>query len=842
MVWGRLGHREGGPRLLPSSKVSGHRPILSHLALFYGAYVIAGGLGQGFTVIPGVSITFWPPAGIFAATLLLTARSMWLWWIAVGCFAELTCNALWFHNPAVLASVYFGANALEAVAAAWLVQRYTTAPFRLDSLREVAAFVGLATGIAPLIGASIIATTDALIGKHEFWTALSLVWLGDGTGLLVSTPLALVTVETWRKRKWMSPRRMLEAMFFGVILIAGAALALRGYLPTIYATLPPLLWTSARFQLRGAACALALLTLVTSTFTVTGHGEIASEIALPHEKIIALQAFLAISAVSALVVAALSVQYHHALRAAKTLNAELGSRIAERTATLARQKKLTESVVELVPVCLAVVRSTDLCYQLANPAYRSLFPGREIVGLTMAELWPQARRTFIERCRGVAATGQPHRVSDELSMFGSSLETSIPGRYFSWSIHRTELPDAEPSLLIAGWETTSRVLAEKALHLADRRKDEFLATLAHELRNPLAPVRNAVHVLRLAGVPQAKADWARDLLDRQVQAMTRLIDDLMDLSRINQGKISLRRQPIELEHVVNEAIEATRGLMEKMEHSLVVTLPPHPMTMEADSTRLVQVLSNLLNNASKYTELGGTIELLARVEDNKLVIIVRDNGIGIPPDRLPTIFDMFSQVEGALSRARGGLGIGLNLVKRIVEMHGGWVRAHSEGPGKGSAFAVHLPLQPRPVVYVPAIRSSTSQPSTLGLRVLVVDDNVDAAESLAAVLLASGNIVHTVHDGNSALDAARQIRPQVILCDIGLPGINGYEVCRQVRGEPWAKNITLIAITGWGQEADRQRSWAAGFDEHLVKPVDPQALSELLSVRNVPHAEPEKCG
>ena len=363
----------------------------------------------------------------------------------------------------------------------------------------------------------------------------------------------------------------------------------------------------------------------------------------------------------------------------------------------------------------------------------------------------------------------------------------------------------------------------------DRRKDEFLATLAHELRNPLAPVRMAVEVLRMKGPAIPELQWARDVIDRQTQAMTRLIDDLMDVSRINQGKLELQREQVELEKIVQGAVETSRPLIEKMGHELTVTLPPGPVIVNADLTRLAQVILNLLNNAAKYTERGGRIELRAELQGSDVMVSVTDTGIGIPADKLPTLFEMFSQVEGALSRSQGGLGIGLCLVKRLVEMHGGSIEAKSGGLGQGSEFVVRLPIVVERTYPRPASHDGDKAKSTSDLRILVVDDNRDAAESLAMLLKFMGNNVHTAHDGEEAVAAAGKFRPDVVLCDIGLPKLNGYQACRQMKEQAWDKKMILIAVTGWGNDDDRRRSEEAGFDHHMVKPVDPQALMKLLA-------------
>jgi PAS domain S-box-containing protein len=382
-------------------------------------------------------------------------------------------------------------------------------------------------------------------------------------------------------------------------------------------------------------------------------------------------------------------------------------------------------------------------------------------------------------------------------------------------------------------EDTLRGLAAD-LSEADRRKNEFLAMLAHELRNPLAPISNAARALRMRGRDGDAVRSASEMLERQVSQMARLVDDLLDMSRITRGKIELRRERIELAVIIDQAIEAARPLCRSMNHELTVELPPEPIHMDADPTRVAQVVGNLLNNGCKFTDKGGHIWLTVAREGEHAVIRVRDNGIGIAAAQLPRVFEMFEQVDTSLERSRDGLGIGLTLVKTLVEMHGGTVEARSEGIGRGSEFIVRLPI----VVETAKTESATTatQPeAVVGRRVLIVDDNVDGAESLAMLLELAGHMTQKAHDGLEALDAAEQFRPDAILLDIGLPLLNGYEVCHRIRQEPWGKEIVLVALTGWGQEEDRHRSREAGFNAHMVKPVNHDGLLKLLAA--VPSTE-----
>lgn len=385
-------------------------------------------------------------------------------------------------------------------------------------------------------------------------------------------------------------------------------------------------------------------------------------------------------------------------------------------------------------------------------------------------------------------------------------------------------------------DITERKRFEEALKEADRRKDEFLAILAHELRNPLAPVRNAVDLLRLAGDDPAVMDDVRKIIERQIGHMVHLIDDLMDISRVTSGKIKLHKERVELVTAVQSAVEEMRPLIEASAHELTITLPPQVVVLDADPTRLAQIFSNLLANAAKYTDKGGHIWLTADQHDGEVVVSVRDTGIGIETEHLPYIFEMFSQATPALERSQGGLGIGLALVRGLVELHGGAVEAHSNGHGMGSEFIVRLPiLEGRIERPTDGLGKGSSLPqSGIKRRILVVDDNVDSATSLAMLLRHMGHEIETAHDGLEAVQAAAAFRPQVILLDIGLPKMNGYEAAKRIREQSSGEKIAIIALTGWGQEKDKQMAFDAGFDHHMTKPVEHAALQRLLALTPPP--------
>jgi len=384
-------------------------------------------------------------------------------------------------------------------------------------------------------------------------------------------------------------------------------------------------------------------------------------------------------------------------------------------------------------------------------------------------------------------------------------------------------------LAATGTDVTERRRMEDALREQDRRKDEFLALLAHELRNPLAPLRNGLQVMRLAEGDANAVARARGMMDRQLGHMVRLIDDLLDVSRINSNKMELRRSRVPLADVVGGAVETSRPTIEAAGHELTVSLPPEPVWLDADLTRLAQVFGNLLTNSAKYTERGGRIWLTAAREGGRASVVVRDTGIGIPAYALPNIFDMFSQVDRSIERSTGGLGIGLALVKGLVEMHGGTVEAASAGQGKGSTFTVSLPVLEEGTESPPeAAVDDGRRASGTKRRMLVVDDNRDSATSMAMMLRLLGDEVRTAHDGVEAVEAAEAFRPQVVLMDVGMPRLNGYDATRRIREQPWGRSVVIVALTGWGQDGDRTQSREAGCDGHLVKPVNLRDLEKLL--------------
>ena len=402
----------------------------------------------------------------------------------------------------------------------------------------------------------------------------------------------------------------------------------------------------------------------------------------------------------------------------------------------------------------------------------------------------------------------------------------------------------DPTTLALAEDLTTRAavaldncLLYARIHEADRRKNEFLAMLAHELRNPLAPVRNAVQILRMPNQQPAKLDWGLDVIERQTLQLVRLVDDLLDVARITQGRISLKLEPVNVTEVMGAALEMSRPLIDARGHELAVTMPSTPLQVHGDYSRIAQILANLLNNAAKYTEPRGRIAMSAAEEDGDVVFRVRDSGIGIRKDMLASVFELFTQADRSLDRSQGGLGIGLTIVQRLASMQNGSVQAFSAGPGRGSEFVVRLPRLEYAET-APASERAAGGVETAH-RVLVVDDYVDSAESMAVLLQAEGHEVRIAHEGLTAIKMAPDFKPNLVFLDIGLPGMNGFEVARNLRAMPETKDCVLVAMTGYGQAEDHQRSLENGFDRHFVKPVDPSALQELFdSLRKNSHPGP----
>lgn len=497
-----------------------------------------------------------------------------------------------------------------------------------------------------------------------------------------------------------------------------------------------------------------------------------------------------------------------------------------------------------MPAIVNFLRGPDLVFQSAHPETIRRLGGRDVIGKPLLEAIPEYRdQPFPQILRRVLETGEPYSASEVLARLDRDGSGILEESY--WNVVYQPVRSASGTIdgvMTFDLDVTEQVLArkkleeqttalEEALQRAadnDHRKNEFLATLAHELRNPLGPVMNSLEVMKHAHANPDLVARARATIERQVLQMKRLIDDLLDVSRIAQNQIEIKKTHVNLGDVLEHALEASRPTCEAAGHALTITPLTEPLFLEADADRLTQVFDNLFTNACKYTDSGGRIDVTVERQGSDVVVRVTDNGIGIPRGMLSRVFERFVQIDRSAERGQGGLGIGLALAKRLVELHDGTITAHSEGLGRGSEFVVRLPIlttlpamSDPPQAPVQPIRARTQ-------RILLVDDNRDLVESLAVLLTLAGYETKTVHDGFAAIAEAAAYRPDVVLLDIGLPKMSGYDVCRTIRAEPWGRAMVVIAITGWGHEDDRRRTADAGFNAHLVKPVDYARLLTLL--------------
>jgi two-component system CheB/CheR fusion protein len=538
------------------------------------------------------------------------------------------------------------------------------------------------------------------------------------------------------------------------------------------------------------------------------------------------------------------VELYRKTRQLEELNRELEWRVEQRTAeleasTIALQKSEEHLKLALERLHLALESAGAASWEwdavrdemLWTPRYRELY-GLDEGGSCKLEGWfsrvhPDDRERLRERIHGVLRTP-----GDDVWNESFRVDHREHGLRVVNGVGRVLRDPSGIGVRLTGIDVdvTDRVRAEEALREADRRKDEFLATLSHELRNPLAPIQNAVKLLGMPGFGESRSAAARGVIERQLEHLVRLVDDLLDVSRITSGKIALRIAPVDLRGLLERAVETCAPLFEERGVTLRSQAPEAAYQVQGDLPRLVQVVANLLNNAAKYTERGGNVRLLAEVDRDVVVVRVADDGAGIAPDVLPRVFELFARGVGTTPATSDGLGIGLALVRRIVELHGGTVTAHSDGLGKGSEFVVRLPGAIAAATAVVADATPrTSARDGASQRILIADDNDDAAESLALLLEMRGHQVRTARDGVEAVETADAFMPDIVILDIGMPRLDGYDAARQIRQRPWGKAIVLIAQTGWGAAEDRRRSAEAGFDVHLTKPVDLKHLEGVIA-------------
>jgi PAS domain S-box-containing protein len=769
----------------------------------------------------GAAVLFLPYA-IVTWALLGTRPAHW--------WALLLAAAVGSYGPhRAGASITFvllaeGANQVRAVVAAAGMRRFGLPSRRLQTLREMSVFLLFAGVLAPMggafLGAGVVAWHH---GLDRYWPAWQAWLLSNAlTGLTVLMPL--LTVGRPGGWTWPSRRRALEgaALGAGLLLTVGVLTAMRRPIPGVplelYGPLPFLLWAGVRFGPRGTGATLLALSGVMIGAAVAGRGPFVE--ASPDDNVLHLQLFLIVMSLPLLLLSALMAQQRN------TVEALLASEERYRT--------VIEDQTDLVCRFRA-----DGAVTFANGAFCRW------VGLERDVALGRSFWLAVPRDRRAGAGGLISRLTAARPVGTWEQETMAGGdrRWQHWTVRglfdgRQRIIDyqavgrdiTEHRLLLAQSATAD------ALREADRNKDQFLALLAHELRNPLAPLTVVADILNQVPLLEENLRLARDVLGRQVGQLTHLVNDLLDVARISTGKIRLQLARLDLNSVIAQAVETCRPLIVARAQQLVLELPAPPLAAIGDRTRLAQLISNLLENAAKYTAPGGRIVVRAGPAPGGIVLSVKDNGVGLPEHMRERVFEPFVQVAGTYDQAGGGLGLGLSLVKQVAGLHGGTVTAHSDGPGRGSEFVVRLPEPPAEAPGAAAAASGSRPAATRpqSRRILVVDDAVDGARALTILLELQGHRVRMAHDGPAALRVAAELDPEVVLLDLGLPGMDGLEVATRLRERPNAAAMLLVAVTGFGQAEDRRRTAEVGFDHHLVKPIDPVALRVLLATGGLP--------
>jgi PAS domain S-box-containing protein len=716
-------------------------------------------------------------------------------------------------------------NTLEAVVGAWLLGRLGFHT-RLDRLRDVLALIVAAALGSTLISATIGVTSLCAGGLEpwaRFWSLWSVWWVGDAIGNLVVAPLLLV----WSQGRvvMLDRRRLVEgATLFvatagagGVLFFSQPAAGLRGY-PLHYTVFPFVVWAALRIGQLGTTAVTCVASGIAIWSTVHGLGPFA--MATTHESLIMLQLFMGVVATTGLL---------------------LGATIAERDAALARQTEnfsALEVSEERLRLALEAGHLGVWEWNIATGVMVWVDNPEPIHGVTHGSSGALVGfRAAVHADDRTRVDEAIRRAVEDGATYDIEFRSVWPDGTVHWIAAKGKVirdPRGRPSRMLGtAMEITERrrledELRQRAQELADadRRKDEFLAMLAHELRNPLAPLSTSLHLI---GANAAERQRFLEMAERQVRHLVRLVDDLLDVSRISSGTVALRKEPLSLVDIINRAVELTHSMVETRGHALTVSLPSEPVRLEGDPVRLVQVVANLLSNAAKYTPSGGSIWVTAETAGSELTLRVRDTGVGLSPDLMAKIFDLFVQGETSLDRARGGLGIGLTLARGLVELHGGRLEAHSAGIGQGSEFVVRLPTLSAGLAGLPSPQAADPDRAVpRPLRVLIVEDNQDAAESLATMIELWGHQVQVAFDGFAALGVAEAFEPELIVSDLGLPGMDGYELARRMRAQPVFGKVVLVALSGYGREEDKRRALEAGFDHHQVKPLDTAWLFSLL--------------
>jgi two-component system CheB/CheR fusion protein len=788
------------------------------------AYVAAAKLGLSLAFEAAQVTTVWPPTGIAIAALLLLGPRAWPG-VTLGAFlANVTAD-----EPVLTAVGIALGNTLEAVSAAWCLRRVAFRP-PLARLRDALALALLGAAASTIHGATIGAVS-LCAGGVQPWSLFGPIWwtwwVGDALGALVVAPFLLVwTTPSPARAKGdllESAALLLGTLSIGIaVFVVPRAASLSGY-PLHYVVFPLVIWAAMRFGPRGTATVTLLVSAFAIWNAVGGTGPLAP--ATAHERLLQVQLYMAVVAVTGLFLAA-AIAEHDVVR--QQADADLHRlRVSEKRLRLALDAgRMGVWDWDIGTGVIEWSDNLEEIHGLAPGSFPGTFEGfRAIVHPDDRARVEQAIARAVET--GTGYDVEFRNVRDDgtvgwVSAKGRVVHDPTGPRMIGVGVDVTEAKRLAGELEVRAGE----------LALADRRKDEFLAMLAHELRNPMAPLTMALHLLRSGAGDRHRA---LEIAERQAQQLARLVDDLLDASRITQGKITLHPEPALLDDVVQRAVETARPAIDARGHRVDVVLPAVPVRLLADRARLAQVLANLLDNAAKYTPPGGSITLLAERTADGVALRVRDTGAGLPPELMPNLFDLFVQGDRSLARSRGGLGIGLTIVRRLVELHGGRVEAHSDGPGLGSEFVIHLPAA-ADVAAAPPSRAGAPATAAPSRRILVVEDQHDAAEVLATVAESWGHEVRVAHDAVAALAIVDEWAPDIVISDLGLPRVDGYALARALRDRPGGDVVTMIALSGYGREQDKQAAVDAGFDHHLVKPPDLTVLGDLIA--RAPAAEP----
>ena len=772
------------------------------------AYFLAARLGLSLAFTADQVSAVWPPTGIALAALLLLGRQYWPA-VTVGAFAANVSTGA----PLLAAGFIAAGNTLEAWVGAMLLHRIDPT---LRRTKDVLALVAFSAVLSTTLSATIGVVSLCLTGVEswdEFVTLWRIWWVGDATGSLLVAPLVLTWVAPDTTR---TTRNFEAAALVGLLTVTtvgiftGPVAAANVTDPPVYAVFPFIIWAAVRFGPRLTATTVTLASAIAVVSTVRGAGPFATGDL--DQSLVLLQLFMAVVAVTGLILAAGIAERELAVKAVRVGDARLTA-ILDNTSACVFAKDLEGRYV-------VVNESLARLFGWPSPSFA--------LGKTDAQIHPPAvADQYMAHDRQVIEAGEPLEFEEV---------AELPERRV-YLVVKFPLRDPEGVTYgVCGIATdiTDRKRAEEALSNESRRKDDYLAMLAHELRNPLASIGNAVELLQSAPQESQKT-WATGVIERQVRHLARLLDDLFDVSRITRGLVVLQKQRLDVRRAVDHAVESTRPFVRERSHALEVALPPGPIWVEADAARLEQILTNLLTNAARYTGPGGQIRVRAGSDSGEAVIEVEDTGQGIRAGDLPGIFDLFSR-GNSHGRSDGGLGLGLTVVKSLAELHGGSVTAWSDGPGRGSRFVVRLPLAGRTngsasssdtvgSVLIPEPSVVRQEPGT---RILVVDDNMDAAEAMKRWLELEGHVVAVAHDGSEALDVAEGFAPRLVLLDLGLPVMNGYEVAEEMRRRKLCADAIVAAVSGYGQERDRERARDAGIVHYFVKPVDPRDLRPLI--------------